>query len=350
MPYPIPENESERLAALPHYGILDTMPEQEYDDIARLSATICGTTMSTVALIDQDRKWHKAKYGLDKEFVPREISICSHTILDDAPLIVEDTLEHDVFKNIGMVINPPNVRFYAGVPLVNPEGLALGTLWVIDKEPKTIDDAQRTSLEAYGRQLVTLLELRRSNIASEQRQQELQCDQEEILERNSHLEELSFKDDLTGVYNRRILDSELANALVRCNCNGKPFAMMMLDLDDLKEVNDAFGHWAGDDAILFLAKTITQNIRQADCCVRFGGDEFIVLMPDTGVDGAKMIAHRIQQKLKQGSESIEQLSASIGVAVSAAADCDAQALLDFADSCVYKAKSEGKNRIVVENL
>ena len=159
---PTPKNEGARLAELESYGILDTMPEQEYDDIARLAAHICETSMSTVALLDSHRKWHKAKFGVEKESVPRHMSICSHTILGEDPLIVFDTLEHQVFRTIGMVVNPPHVRFYAGVPLINPNRHALGTLCVIDTKPNTLNAFQIETLNVLARQVVTLLELRRT--------------------------------------------------------------------------------------------------------------------------------------------------------------------------------------------
>lgn len=165
MPHPIPHNEEQRLIELEHYQILDTMPEREYDDIAALAARVCGTQMSTVALLDSDRKWHKAKFGVAAESVPREISICAHTVMGTAPLIVDDTLEHEVFRSVGMVTNPPHVRFCAGVPLINPGGYALGTICVIDKQPHHLNDTQRSSLSALARNVVTLLELRRASLA-----------------------------------------------------------------------------------------------------------------------------------------------------------------------------------------
>lgn len=175
MSHPVPINESDRLNELARYHILDTMPEQEYDDIAALAARVCGTPMSTVALVDRDRKWHKAKFGVSTDFVPREISICAHTIMGDSPLIVPDTHEHEVFSRVGMVTNPPFVRFYAGIPLINPNGFALGTLCVIDKLPHSLNDSQLTALNALARQLVTLLELRRVSRTLEQALKEKQA-------------------------------------------------------------------------------------------------------------------------------------------------------------------------------
>jgi GAF domain-containing protein len=167
MTFPIPDDEDARLAELDTYQIVDTMPEQQYDDIANLVAQVCGTSISTVALLDRDRKWHKAKAGISKEAVPREFAICSHTILGREPLIVNDTTEHEVFCDIGMVTNPPYVRFYAGVPLVNPDGFALGTLCAIDTLPKSLHAYQVDALSSLARQVVALLELHRTRLQLE---------------------------------------------------------------------------------------------------------------------------------------------------------------------------------------
>jgi GAF domain-containing protein len=167
------DNELSRLEEIDSYHILDTLPEQEYDDIAMLSAQICQTPISTVAIVDETRKWHKAQFGLAKDSGPRDFAICSHTILSEGMLIVEDTHLHPILCHIGMVTNPPFVRFYAGVPLINSEGFALGTLCVVDTKPNSLNDYQMKALNALARQVVALLELRKSLKVSQQLQQQM---------------------------------------------------------------------------------------------------------------------------------------------------------------------------------
>ena len=144
--FPVPSNEKNRITALEKYNILNSLPEQEYDDITLISAHICQMPIATIAMIDGTRKWHKSKTGIQKEFVPRAISICSHTIMQDDLLEVADTHQHEEFRHIGMVTQPPYVRFYAGVPLINAEGHALGTLCVVDDKPNKLNDFQKTRL------------------------------------------------------------------------------------------------------------------------------------------------------------------------------------------------------------
>lgn len=162
---PLPDNEATRLEALRQYQILDTAPEQTYDDITKLVTFICGTPMAQLSLVDKDRQWFKSKVGLDESQTPRDVAFCAHTILHADPLIVNDATRDDRFRDNPLVTEPPHVRFYAGVPLVNPKGLALGSLCAVDRKPRELSREQIVALESLGRQVVMLFELRR--VASE---------------------------------------------------------------------------------------------------------------------------------------------------------------------------------------
>jgi len=159
--FSLPKNEQERLASLSEYKILDTRPEQEYDDIVKIIAHICDVPIALIALLDQKRKWHKAKCGTEATGSPREITICSYTITQSETLIIPDTHLDNRFNELDVVTKPPYVRFYAGVPLINKEGYAIGTLCLIDTKPNTLTSQQQESLEAMARQVLRLLESRR---------------------------------------------------------------------------------------------------------------------------------------------------------------------------------------------
>jgi two-component sensor histidine kinase len=130
-----PSNETERLLALHRYRLLDTSPEHVFDEITSLAATLYGMPISLVTLIDRDRQWFKSRHGFKAAWTRRDIAFCSHTILDRCPHIVVDAAADERFLNNPLVTADPNIRFYAGVPLVSPEGFALGTLCVIDTVP-----------------------------------------------------------------------------------------------------------------------------------------------------------------------------------------------------------------------
>jgi len=161
MKAPIPKNEAERLAALKEYRVLDTQPEQSYDDITALASHICRVPITMISLVDKSRQWFKSKVGIEQRQTRREVAFCAHAILDDEPFIVEDARKDRRFSDNALVIGKPHVRFYAGFPLVNPDGLALGTLCAIDRKPRRLTPVQTHAMEALARQVMALLEARR---------------------------------------------------------------------------------------------------------------------------------------------------------------------------------------------
>lgn len=160
---PIPTNETERLASLQQYFLLDTAPEAEYDRVSHIASQLCQTPIAMVSLIDQDRQWVKSHFGLAVDSVPREISLCAHTVAGGQLLVVEDTQVDDRFWDNPAVTGPPNIIFYAGVPLMSAEGLAIGSICVIDHYPRQLGASQQTALQELAAQVMLLMELRRTN-------------------------------------------------------------------------------------------------------------------------------------------------------------------------------------------
>jgi GAF domain-containing protein len=162
MKTPVPENEAARLRTLQLYRILDTASEKCLDDLVSLAGAICEAPISLISLIDENRQWFKSRVGIESTETPRDIAFCAFAIMNDDLFIVEDATKDARFASNPLVTADPAIRFYAGAPLVVEEGMALGTLCVIDRLPRTLTLMQKKALKVLGESVVTLLKLRRA--------------------------------------------------------------------------------------------------------------------------------------------------------------------------------------------
>ena len=157
---PIPKNEAARLKNLSQYQIIDTPAEKAYDDITRLAASICGTPIALISLVEGDRQWFKSSVGLEVSETPRKVAFCAYTILQEEIFIIPDTKKDPRFAHNALVTSEPYIRFYVGVPLITSQNYALGSLAVIDHVPRELEAQQVESLKILARQVVKLIELR----------------------------------------------------------------------------------------------------------------------------------------------------------------------------------------------
>lgn len=352
--YPMPLNEAERQTALERYNVLDSPPERFYDDAATLAAAVCGTPIAMVSLIDNERQWYKAKVGVDTTETHRKDAFCAHAIMTpDMPLVVADALVDERFKDSALVTANPHIRFYAGAPLVTPEGHALGTLCVIDTAPREVTAAQLLALEALARTVASHLEQRRHISDLERLMLERDAHVEKLVDHQQALEaastryrEESLIDPVTHAPNRRACELRLEEEHQRAIRYGAPYTLLMIDLDNFKDVNDLHGHSQGDVVLATACKLLRKSLRPHDFVGRLGGDEFVAILPATDARGAQIIAERMRRTIYNASwKTTFPVTVSIGIACWNGTADAVKLVLARADESLYLAKSSGRNAV-----
>lgn len=323
--------EQARLTALRAYDILDTTPEKSFDDLTSLASHVCETPIALISLVDSDRQWFKSKVGLDLAQTSRDISFCGHVIEQSDLFIVRDATKDERFSSNPLVVSEPNIRFYAAMPVFSSDGEhALGTLCVIDREARDLDERQAEGLRALARQVQDQLELRLS------------------LKREKALARI---DPLTSVPNRRAFYEVLQRERHRLQRSARPLTLAYIDLDNFKEVNDNFGHKAGDSVLMTVSSVMVGALRKADVVARLGGDEFAILLPETNADAARQVITKLHLRLMASmAQNGLPVSFSIGVVTFTVALESPEDLLQKADELMYFVKLHGKSNIRFESV
>lgn len=449
-------DEATRLKAVKSFGILDSEPEADFDDLVKLAAKIFHVPISTVTILDEHRQWFKAAIGLDVRETPKDISFCQHAVHVDDALIIENALTDVRVNKSPVVTGDAHIRFYAGVPLRTSHHETIGTFCVIDKEARRFSDDELATLKVIANQAMRLLELRAERkklresealwkfalegtgdgvwdwhidshtvIYSAQwkrmlgyQEHELsdtvdewktRVYQDDLLKTLNALEDClhnktpgyraeyrmlckdgSYKwimsraivvewsakhepvrmvgthvdiserkkneeliwhqanfDTLTGLPNRRMFFDRLQVEIKQSLRRRVFFAVMFIDLDGFKAINDNHGHDAGDLVLLEVSRRMTKAIRESDTAGRIGGDEFTVLLSALeNASHAQMIADKLVGVISAPylikGQSLH-ISASIGLAIYPTHGDSAEMLINKADTAMYAAKDAGKN-------
>lgn len=248
MTAPIPDNETERLAALHRYKILDTPPEETFDRLTRITAAYLGVPTALVSLVDENRQWFKSRYGLDAGETPRDIAFCAHTIMSNQVLVVDDATKDARFAENPLVTEEPNIRFYAGAPLCTRNGLRLGTLCAIDYVPRELTGIQKKTLADLARVVVDEMELRLAAKTAN----------EETVARKHIGEQLRIAhDELEHRVEVRTRELQESQARLRAIVECSPGAVVIRDLSGRNlMVNKTFGEWYAVDRDEIIGKTM----------------------------------------------------------------------------------------------
>ena len=280
----IPHNELERLAVLKRLNILDTKAENRFDRYTRLATQLFGVPYSFIGLVDAQRQWFKSSQGISLSEIPRSLSLCTHTILQNEIFEVQDMLKDTRFAKHPLTQGESQIRFYAAMPIAPVEGLNLGTFCIMDSQPRALSAEHKQCLKDLA------------SLASD--------------------EMILFLDDFTGLTNRRGF-SLIAQPVISASHRSNGIStVVMLDLDDFKEINNKYGHQEGDRALKIFSDVMREEFRDSDVVSRFGGDGFAVLLANSNEKDAKYSLIRLQQKLDvimQSENSQYRLSFCAGV-------------------------------------
>lgn len=330
MPYPVRSNEAERLRQLRELAIIGTAPSDVLEQICVFAQELLAVPIVAVTLLDEDSQWLHSKSGTTLERTPRDHAFCNYTLLGDDVMVVADAKNDIRFANNPAVTGEGGIRFYAGVPLAIEPGVPVATFCCLDTKPRRFSERHKKILADLGALALSQLKLHRVNLA---------------------LELASKTDALTGLANRNALSEQIERAIADARGANKKVALLFIDLDRFKEINDTLGHGAGDALLQAVATTIRTNLPNWAMPVRIGGDEFAVLL--TSISTAKEAVRIAEDLLKAlrtdisvGAKNVS-CHASMGIALFPDHASDAGHLLKASDLALYAAKDAGRDRFAV---
>lgn len=318
-----------RLRTLERYQVLDSQPEPQFNRIVSLAKRALRMPIALISLIDEERQWFKAREGLSVQETPRSLAFCDHAIRRRGVMVVEDARLDIRFRDNPLVIGEPGIRFYAGAPLITRDGQALGTVCVIDRVPHSFDEEDRETLTDLAAIVMDELELRMAN---------------------RELAVLAQTDPLTGSLNRRTFFSLSEQEVGRRRRTGRDIAVLVLDIDHFKKINDTYGHSAGDRVLAQFADQIGQTIRVQDVFARLGGEEFGLILPDASLSQAVETGERLRRIVERTPFHTDagpiKITVSMGAATVNSGEASVEPALRRADEALYQAKHCGRNRVI----
>jgi diguanylate cyclase (GGDEF)-like protein len=339
---PIPGDEAARLASVKAMQLLSTPEEEAFDRITRVAKHVFNVPIVTITVLDEHRQWFKSQIGMGMKETPRDISFCGHTVFEKEMVVVEDAHADPRFSDNPLVCGGPGISFYAGRPLVNAEGFAVGALCLIDRVSRTMSAQEKAMLNDFGYWVESVFTTRHLSRAVEQ-----------LLAELNEARRDSMMDSLLSIWNRGAVMDILAREADQAQRQKEQISVMMVDIDQFKTINDTYGHHVGDLALISVVKALRQGLRSYDSVGRYGGEEFLIVLPNTTQQDASSLAERLRSAVAQTITEAEgqQISCTVSIGV-ATADLSlvyqnmAQTVID-ADLAMLNAKTNGRNRVEV---
>ncbi len=329
---PFANTETLRLADIHSLSIFYTPLDARFDRLTRLAQKALAVPVAAIALSHQGKLWFKSVQGWNVHELELSASFCARTLAGGEPVIVEDTRLDPEFARHRLVEGPPKFRFYAGFPIRDRGGMAVGTFAVYDCAPRQVTPAEMQAL----RDLADIAQ--REFLTAEL------CDaQAQIVAKLDLARRSAMIDALTRVWNRRAAEELLGCAIEQAERDRSGLAVCMMDVDLFKDINDNAGHVVGDQVLRKVAATLVSNVRDGDAVCRFGGDEFLIILQKTNRDEVERITERIRRRISEFP--MKTKSGHVPVSISAGiAMCppgrtmSAENLIELADQALYRSK------------
>ncbi|MFN9621628.1 MAG: diguanylate cyclase [Cyanobacteriota bacterium] len=319
--FPIPDDEEERLRELDRLGVLGTTGDLHMDRLVELATLTFGVPMAAISLVTAHRQWFLSQKGLPVNQTPREVAFCAHAIMSTRVMVVPNALEDDRFRSNPLVTTDPRIRFYAGAPLRSNHGHNLGTLCVIDRQPKQPTPQQLRQLELLSELVIRELDLRR---------QIALC-------------------PVTGLPIRQRFLRMAAQEVLKAKAEGKHLSLLLYDVDNFRTINNRWGHQAGDNMLADLCKMSRQFLKEKDFAGRLGDGEFALLLVDSSredaLNTAETLRHAVSTMPGVHSHSDVRLHISGGLTGLGPRDQGFEDLLQRGEQALHLAKSNGRNQI-----
>ncbi|HVY52471.1 MAG TPA: sensor domain-containing diguanylate cyclase [Devosia sp.] len=317
-------DEEGRLAALRRYDLSDTLDRGPTQNVVDLLQDVLQVPGAAITLLDAETEWLRALRGADLASIPRRHGFCEETIRQYGAISVPDARDDGRFAASPLVAGAPNIRAYVGAPLSTPEGYNIGALWAFDVQPRQFSERELRLVEKLARLVIEYLELR----------------------------QIARQDPMTGALTRGGFLAEVEKDFQRSVRYDRPSALVMIDVDNFRAINDRYGHPAGDAVLVSIAAACMGTMRRSDVFGRVGGGEFGLLLPETEPEEAAGAAERIRRIVEEtiveaGGDASIKATISLGVAPIPPAAEGAAAWISEADIALYEAKQFGRNRVVL---
>lgn len=330
-----PAADALRVAALRRYQILDTPADADFDFLTALAARLCGVPYALLSLVDAERVWFKSQAGLALPPQARADSYCALALASGGACEIADLAADYRTAQLPLTVAGPRLRRYSSVPLLTPDGHAIGALSVLDTRPGSLAAAQRHLLEGLGRQVMALIDR--------------DAGARELAAARAELEQLSTSDALTGLHNRRSLLHRLQFETARARRFRSPLSALMIELDTVASRGQEHGAPAAGQLMAQLGQLLRDNVRVIDIAGRYSDTVLCVVLPNTPPPGARTLADNLRARiaaLTAASAPALHLSASVGIAsLDHMAIADAETLLGQAAAALARARAEGGNRV-----